>query len=611
MRGAVSESTGHTAGVALRPVMDMSDGRVIAYDAESRYTGAEPSPAELLDAALRRAATIASAPLLVHVHPALLSEEETNLLAAARTAGCSPAELVVMLPSTGALLDAPRAAAAARRQSKALQDEGYRVGLAGVNPLSVSWEGVVESRPTFLLMDRQTIEDLDHESARAALAGLLAFSGRLGARLIAGGVDDDKSAKRLMEAGVYYGSGGHVHAPVILEAELARPGDLVVHPSWFKERAVRQLSLTAEQGSVHYVASAPRQHVIDDRRLAALLTEWSGELTSAGNPDEVLKALAAIMPQLVQFDRLAVLEADWDRYALHPRVLVGEELQPLMNTPDTMNVGITGWAFLRGQPYRCGRTSDHPEAAPIPGQEDRDESLMVIPLVSGEERLGVLDVWRDGADQFSESDLERAVLLGKLGTDAWRAAKERAELAERVVTDTVTGLLNKRWWDELAPREAAQALRAGSSIALLLIDLDEFKEVNDVHGHASGDLVLKQVARTLSLAVRSGDAVIRFGGDEFVLLLRDCDEAGALEVANDVQLSLTRLVRPAGDSIKVTVSIGVALFPRDGATLEDVVVHSDVAMYRAKALGRDRIAVYSPSDPHGATEADRRPAGTD
>ena len=269
-----------------------------------------------------------------------------------------------------------------------------------------------------------------------------------------------------------------------------------------------------------------------------------------------------------------------------------------------MNTGITGWAFLQGEPYRCGRTTDHPEAAPIPGQESDDESLLVIPLTSGDRRLGVLDVWRDGADRFSDHDLERAILLGKLGADAWRSAEQRADLAERVVTDNVTGLLNKRWWDELAPREAAQALRTKSSIAVMLVDLDGFKAVNDSYGHAAGDNVLKHVSRELGSVVRSGDAVIRYGGDEFILLLRDCDETGAIDVATEVQVALARVPGPGGGDSPVTASIGISLFPEHGPTLEDVAINADTAMYRAKASGRDQVVCFSPPDSlDGAEEA--------
>ncbi len=580
-----------TSGLALRPVMDLSDGRVVAYDAIARTRAGRLDDLGALESALAEAAAIASAPVLVHPAPRLLDDPAFEPVALAEAAGCSTTEAVFMLPSAAPGDHELRAACG--RCAERLHAAGFPVGLAGVDPLGVSWPDVVGLRPVFLLMDPLRRDLLDDEAAKAALVGLLAFCGRLGARLIAQGVAGAADAKELRELGIFYGSGDHLHRPVVLDPRLAQEGDVVVPRSWFHERVVRRLSRATDDAPARLLPAPARPAVVDDRRLAVLLTEWAGRLSRAGDVAEVQQALADMVPQLVAFDRLAVFEADWDRFLLRPRVLVGEVLAPLVEVAYHLNVGITGWVFQHKLPYLCGRTAEHPEAAPIPDQGETDESLLAVPLVSGDDRLGVLDVWRDGADQFCEGDLERVALLGRLAADAWRAARQRADLAERVMSDTTTGLLNKRWWYELAPREAAQARRARSTIAVLLVDLDGFKGVNDSLGHQSGDRVLKQVARLLTAAVRSGDAVIRFGGDEFVLLLRDCSAEGALEVADKIHLSLATTCwdERAG---AVTASVGIAMFPEHGSSLEEVARHADGAMYRAKALGRDRTACFVP-----------------
>ncbi len=582
--------------------MDLNDQRVIAYDATARSAGALASPVDLLEAALALAGSVGPAPLLVHVDPSLFVLKGFDLMGRIATAGSALSEVVWMLPEprrgTPGVPDSlgtRSMAAAAGRQAAVLRQAGFRIGFDAVAPLVMSWSDVVEAQPTFLLLEPSTLERLDESSYRAALAGLLAFAGRLGARIVAEGVDDAVAAKALMEVGVFYGIGFYLHAPVVLDDDFALEGDKVVRASWFRERVVRKLPSPSDESGVHLVPEAPKAEVIDDRRLAGLLIEWSALLSNAGGPQDVLEALADVVPQLIAFDRLAIFEADWDSYVLRAKVLVGEGLGPLVDSTHTLSTGITGWVLGRAIPYRCDRTAEHPEGAPIPGQDDGlDESMLVIPLVSGEKRLGVLDIWRDGAAQFSDQDLERAVLLGKLGADAWRSAEQRAELAERVVTDTVTGLLNKRWWDELAPREAAQVLRAKGNIAVLLVDLDGFKAVNDSFGHASGDVVLKHVARVLTSSVRAGDTVVRFGGDEFVLLLRDCPEADAIEVAHSIRDALGRVPGPDGKAAPVTASIGISLFPEHGTTLEDVAENADTAMYRAKALGRNQVCCYAP-----------------
>jgi diguanylate cyclase (GGDEF)-like protein len=129
---------------------------------------------------------------------------------------------------------------------------------------------------------------------------------------------------------------------------------------------------------------------------------------------------------------------------------------------------------------------------------------------------------------------------------------------------------------------------------LLLVDLDHFKRVNDTCGHAVGDVTLRNAARVLAGAVRSGDAAVRFGGDEFLLVLHNADARGAERVAESVRNDLGSLPPTCEGLGAVTASIGVALFPAHGASLEEVVHEADLAMYRAKARGRDQVVVYRP-----------------
>jgi diguanylate cyclase (GGDEF)-like protein len=295
----------------------------------------------------------------------------------------------------------------------------------------------------------------------------------------------------------------------------------------------------------------------------------------------------------VRADRFAIFEADWDRYQLRPRVLAGGALDGLHEMDISLDRGITGWAFLRGYPYNCPDTRSHSEAVPIPGQDEStmEESMLVVPLIAGDHRLGVIDMWRDGLGKFTEEDLERCALFGYITAAAWRNAQLYAELERRAMTDPLTGLLNHRWWDELAAREAARSTRAGTEIGILLIDVDHFKRVNDQCGHAAGDALLRNVGRAMQATLRSGDAAVRYGGEEFLIMLHDTDDVGSMRVAEAVQEVLTKLPPPGNGVERVTASVGIAFFPRHGTVLDEVVNVADAAMYQAKAQGRDRIVV--------------------
>jgi diguanylate cyclase (GGDEF)-like protein len=425
----------------------------------------------------------------------------------------------------------------------------------------------------------------------------MSYFGRLGTRTIVRGVDEERSARLWLELGLQLGVGRYLHPPVVLDASIAQPGDEVVNTSWFRERAVRVLGrLDEEPAPVAYTRVPPTIAAEDDRAFARALGEAARSLQAEHDPRHILETVAELLPRVLRVDRLAIFQADWDTYTLRPRVLVGEGMEGLNDMHDLMGTGITGWAFLRGDPYNCGDTFAHVEAAHVPGSSGGrfDESIVVIPLIAGDHRLGVLDVWRDGLDQFSDEDVERCALVGYLAAAAWRNAQLYNELEQRVVTDKLTGLLNKRWWDELAPREAAQAMRTGSELAILLVDLDHFKRVNDTCGHAVGDVTLRNAARVLAATVRSGDAAVRFGGDEFLLVLHGADARGAERVAETVRTALAGLPPTCVGLPAVTASIGVALFPAHGPSLEEVVHEADLAMYRAKARGRDQVVVFQP-----------------
>jgi diguanylate cyclase (GGDEF)-like protein len=167
--------------------------------------------------------------------------------------------------------------------------------------------------------------------------------------------------------------------------------------------------------------------------------------------------------------------------------------------------------------------------------------------------------------------------------------------------DALTGLLNRRAMQELMEAEHLRLLRGGAGFALLLIDVDHFKRVNDRFGHAVGDAALRAVARCLQAAVRRTDVLARFGGEEFCVLLRMTDAGGALELAQRLN-DAVRATPLDVDTVQlpVTVSIGIAVTRsaagRHELTIEKLLMGADRALYRAKAEGRDRLALATENE---------------
>jgi diguanylate cyclase (GGDEF)-like protein len=174
-----------------------------------------------------------------------------------------------------------------------------------------------------------------------------------------------------------------------------------------------------------------------------------------------------------------------------------------------------------------------------------------------------------------------------------RAQAQQAELQKIALHDALTGLPNRRLFAELTQAAVAAAQRDGGRLALLFVDVDHFKSINDSCGHAAGDLVLQTLAHRLRGAVRQADVVCRHSGDEFTVLLRNVDSLEEVATMADRLLKEAELpVRHGDRDLAVSASIGIALFPDDARDHDELVGHADTAMYAAKQLGRARCSFY-------------------
>lgn len=199
---------------------------------------------------------------------------------------------------------------------------------------------------------------------------------------------------------------------------------------------------------------------------------------------------------------------------------------------------------------------------------------------------GALDYLVKG--EITPRMLERSLRYAVKLADSFDALRR---LATR---DELTGLLNRREFDRIVDDEQERALRFGHRLALLMLDVDHFKSVNDRYGHPAGDAVLREVARRMNAQVRSVDRVARFGGEEFAVVLVQMDRAAALEVAQRIRTAIERepIYATPTTIVNVTASIGVAILPDDAPAAAALVSAADKALYAAKGGGRNQVAVY-------------------
>jgi diguanylate cyclase (GGDEF)-like protein len=221
------------------------------------------------------------------------------------------------------------------------------------------------------------------------------------------------------------------------------------------------------------------------------------------------------------------------------------------------------------------------------GDHDTEGERVELPLAGPNAHFGVLTLV--GVDR--RDDLDTASSLVAQAVVALENARLHRIVAEQALSDELTGLANRRRCEEALAAEIARVRRFGGSFTVVLADLDGFKQLNDAHGHAAGDLVLREFARLIQDTVRASDLAGRWGGEEFVLLLTGTDLAGALDIAERVRAGLERrtILASDGAQLHVTASFGVSTFEEDA----DVVAAADAALYVAKWGGKNRVVPAS------------------
>ncbi len=219
--------------------------------------------------------------------------------------------------------------------------------------------------------------------------------------------------------------------------------------------------------------------------------------------------------------------------------------------------------------------------------EDGD-SCLLVPLLIRDETVGFLFL-ADNRKPVVRDELSTLFLFADYCAVSLVNAEANKELERMAVTDPLTAIPNQRAFRARIIEAGQRADRSKKPVSLLFVDIDRFKAINDTHGHPAGDSVLKGIARCLGETIRKVDFVARYGGEEFVVLLEETDGPGALVMAERLRLKVAALSFPElGSGRSVTVSIGIASYPNDAASVDEVIALADAALYKAKNEGRNK-----------------------
>jgi diguanylate cyclase (GGDEF)-like protein len=322
----------------------------------------------------------------------------------------------------------------------------------------------------------------------------------------------------------------------------------------------------------------------------ALLALTESILTTL-EPGAILDQVAERLSDLVGYDNLSIEVLDRVTNLLRPLTAKGVHAEEYLEPWLPGEEGLATWVVGHNEPALVRDEASDPRVNQFRSTGTLDGSLICVPLRGREGATGVLTLERLGTEaRYTEEEFELVQLFAAQVSIALQNAEVHAAVEVRAQTDDLTGLLNHGTFQGWLQRDAA----SHEPFSLIMLDLDDFKSVNDRLGHQAGDRLLADISRALVAAGRETDRVFRYGGDEFALILPGTDTASALTVAERVRASVRALGAPGSAwcdaGLSISVSIGVATYPRDGVTADDILLAADRACFVAKRTGAGLIA---------------------
>ncbi len=315
-------------------------------------------------------------------------------------------------------------------------------------------------------------------------------------------------------------------------------------------------------------------------------------LTSSFDLDTILRTILEHMERFIEADLWSLLMLDEVRQDLFYAIAAGGEEEALRDLRVKVGEGVAGWVVEHGETLIVPETEDDPRLHQ-PGSEftSKIRSVIALPLRGRKGTQGAIEIFNPRAEQLTDYTIAFLHILADHAAIAIENARDMARIQQLTITDDTTGLFNVRHLYDVLGRELERCGRLHLPVSLAFLDLDRFKQVNDMHGHLVGSELLSRAGQRLQELSRPQDMCFRYGGDEFVVVMPETGRADAQDLAINIhrELTTTRFHMNGNLELTVSASVGLATAPADGSTIHTIIGAADARMYEVKTEGRGQV----------------------
>jgi diguanylate cyclase (GGDEF)-like protein len=325
-----------------------------------------------------------------------------------------------------------------------------------------------------------------------------------------------------------------------------------------------------------------------EKKELEVLFEISKMIQWTQDPEKTFRTLLVLIKEAIPYQNATLFLMDKQEKQLHAVMTHGSSIDLIPEVRFDHGQGFSGWVAKEKKPVllkdlRADRKEEASEVA----------SFLSVPLIVQGELIGVINLSHSKPGSFDEDDLRLLTLISGQAASAIHKHLLYKEMETMAITDSLTGLYNRRHFLEKLGGEVLRSRRYGHSFSVIMVDIDHFKRINDMCGHSVGDAILKEFGALLERCARGSDVVARYGGEEFVILLPCTGRASALAAAERIRMDIEKHVFPRRK--RLTVSMGVATFPHSAADHLELLARADEALYAAKKTGRNKALSFDHS----------------